>query len=157
MNACTNLHCMLSRTYPHWSNELISQITPCVKIFISYMTMSAPRVKGVNFSTIIEFVGRFPSNTLWGRMRAIWSAGMLDFCSSASTTSFVLPFIRASVCAKKLASSNYHKKKMLSVTLHYTMQSINLEKTVRITSHSGIPRVSSMKRLSEEARIKSQI
>lgn len=121
---------MLNRTYPHWSNELISQITPCVKIFISYMTMSAPRVNGVNFSTIIEFVGRFPSNTLWGKMRVIWSGSRLDFCSSASTTSFVLPFIRASVCAKKLASSNYHKKKMLSVTLQYTLQSMNSEKII---------------------------
>ena len=44
-------------THPHWSYELMSQMTPCVKILCSYMAMSSPRVNGVNFSIMIELVG----------------------------------------------------------------------------------------------------
>lgn len=95
-----------SCTHPHWSKELMSQMTPWVKIFISYITIRAPRVNGVIRSTMMELVGRLPSNTLWGRIRFFWSSGMPALVSSASTSAGVLPLIRASVWAKKLARSS---------------------------------------------------
>lgn len=80
-------------------------------------------MNGVTFLTMIEFVGLFPSNTLCGNSRRNSSVEMEikafetknelyqhhlpsltpDFRSSASASDLFFPFIKASVCAKKLA------------------------------------------------------
>lgn len=67
--------------------------------------MSAPSVKGVIALTTIELVGLFPSNTLCGRIFFKLSPDSPDFSSSDLASSFVFPFIRASVWAKKFANS----------------------------------------------------
>lgn len=98
-------NCLPSST-PHWSNELTSQMMPCVKILCSYIAIIAPRVNGVTFFTTIEFVGRFPEKTLWGTRFSSFSPFMPAFSSSPLTCCSVLPHMRASVCAKKLARIN---------------------------------------------------
>ena len=87
--------------------------------------MRAPRINGVTFLTTIEFVGLFPSKTLCGNKRRNSSVEVTikafetkqiislllyhlpsltpDFKSSASASDLFFPFIKASVCAKKLA------------------------------------------------------
>mmetsp|Transcript_17542 Transcript_17542/g.45006 ORF Transcript_17542/g.45006 Transcript_17542/m.45006 type:complete len:211 (+) Transcript_17542:297-929(+) len=92
----------LPSSTPHWSNELISHRIPCVKILCSYMAMSAPRVRGVSLSNMIEFVGLLPGKTLCGARNSTSSADLPALLSSARTSSSVLPFMSASVCAKKL-------------------------------------------------------
>jgi hypothetical protein len=66
------------KTNPHWSYELIFQITPWTKILCSYAAISAPetngkifllqiknlpKVNGVTLGNKMLFVGRFPSKT----------------------------------------------------------------------------------------------
>jgi len=71
---------------------------------IVYLPIKAPRIKGVNFFTTMLFVGLFPSNNLCGNNKSTWSVLNPDFCNSARASFSFLPFIKASVCAKKLAS-----------------------------------------------------
>uniref|UniRef100_A0A182IS09 Uncharacterized protein n=1 Tax=Anopheles atroparvus TaxID=41427 RepID=A0A182IS09_ANOAO len=94
----------LPSSTPHWSNEFTSQMTPCVKILCSYIAISAPSTNGVTFFTRIELVGRLPVNTLCGSRFSSASPARPAFSSSARACSAVLPIIRASVCARKLAS-----------------------------------------------------
>lgn len=96
----------LPSSTPHWSKELTSQMMPWVKILCSYVAMRAPRVKGVNFLTTIELVGRLPVKTLCGTRFSNFSPFKPAFSSSGRTCCSVLPRARASVCAKKLASNN---------------------------------------------------
>lgn len=57
----------------------------------------APRVNGVIFFTIMEFVGLFPGNTLWGRIFFNLSPDTPDFSNSARASSSDLPLAKASV------------------------------------------------------------
>ena len=67
--------------------------------------MSAPSVYGVSRSNMIELVGLLPGKTLCGASSLISASDMPPFAlNSARTSSSDLPFIRASVCAKKLES-----------------------------------------------------
>ena len=63
-----------------------------------------PSVRGVSFWNRIEFVGLLPANTFCGTSASSSSADSFEPFSSARTSSAVLPFISASVCAKKFAS-----------------------------------------------------
>ena len=56
----------LPNSTPHWSNESIFQITPCVKTACSYSATSLPSVSGVRRWTRIVFDGRLPSKTRCG-------------------------------------------------------------------------------------------
>lgn len=96
--------CFPSST-PHWSKLKMFQITPWVKILCSYIAMRLPRDRGVIFFRSIELVGRFPGNTLNGSRVCISPSLIPEAFSSFSTSSAPLPFISASVCAKKFASS----------------------------------------------------
>lgn len=73
-------------------------------VYKRYLPIKAPRIKGVNFFTTMLFVGLFPSNNLCGNKKSTCSALNPDFCNSARASLSFLPFIKASVCAKKLAS-----------------------------------------------------
>lgn len=61
-------------------------------------------MNGVTFLTTIEFVGRFPVNTLWGSKLLSFSPLIPAFSSSDLACASVFPAIKASVCAKKLAN-----------------------------------------------------
>ncbi len=56
----------LPSSTPHWSNESMPQITPCVNTLCSYSATSAPSTCGVSTSARITFVGRLPSITRCG-------------------------------------------------------------------------------------------
>src|SRR5258706_11310905 len=80
------------------------QTMPWTKILCSYIAISDPSVLGVIDWTMIDVVGRLPVNVLCGTSAGILSGGVFAAVSSACTSSAVLPFISASVCAKKFAS-----------------------------------------------------
>jgi len=75
-----------------------------LRISKKYLPIKAPRTKGVIFCTTMLFVGLFPSNILCGNSKSICWELSPDFCNSAWASSLLLPFINASVCARKLAS-----------------------------------------------------
>mmetsp|Transcript_13495 Transcript_13495/g.39839 ORF Transcript_13495/g.39839 Transcript_13495/m.39839 type:complete len:284 (-) Transcript_13495:1217-2068(-) len=92
----------LPSSTPHWSKELMPQMMPWQKILCSYMATRAPRVRGSSCSNMIELVGLLPSKTLCGSRKLILSSASPEAASSARASSGVLPFMSASVCAKKL-------------------------------------------------------
>jgi len=47
----------LPSSTPHWSNELMCQIVPCVNTLCSYIATSCPSTYGVSLSARIVFVG----------------------------------------------------------------------------------------------------
>src|SRR5947209_841411 len=49
----------LPSSTPHWSNESIFQITPCVNTECSYRATSLPKVSGVSRSAKIVLTGGF--------------------------------------------------------------------------------------------------
>ena len=53
---------------PHWSNESMFQMTPCVKTLCSYTgaAISLPSVSGVSCSARMTLLGRLPSNVRCG-------------------------------------------------------------------------------------------
>jgi hypothetical protein len=59
-----------------------------------------PKVLGVIFFTKKEFVGLLPANTLKGVRNSISFSDFLLAVNSATTSAFVFPFNKASVCAK---------------------------------------------------------
>jgi hypothetical protein len=68
------------------------------------LPISAPRVNGVSLRITMELVGLLPGNTLCGRILSSSAPDMPDFSSSARASADVFPFVKASVCARKLAS-----------------------------------------------------
>jgi hypothetical protein len=61
-------------------------ITPCVKILCSYIAISFPNVRGVNFWNKMEFVGRLPVNSFCGTRASISAADRLEPRNSAQTS-----------------------------------------------------------------------
>src|SRR5262249_2234560 len=86
----------LPSSTPHWSNESICQMAPCVNTMCSWRATSLPSDSGVSRSIRIVFDGRLPSKTRWGTSQS----GV----PSSLTCSAVLPNARASLWATTLAS-----------------------------------------------------
>ena len=85
----------LPNSTPHWSNELMPQITPCTNVMCSYSAISWPSTAGVSAGAKIDVVGLLPA-----KVRAATSGPVVP---SASTSSAVLPNASALVCARKFA------------------------------------------------------
>lgn len=123
----THLTCVFTNHHFIASCIIIQHSTFSAYIYInnSYLLIKAPRIKGVNFFTTMLFVGLFPSNILCGNSKSTCSALNPDFCNSARASFSFLPFIKASVCAKKFASKilwckvscTCNEKKKLSVII----------------------------------------
>src|SRR5260370_36256798 len=88
--------CLPSST-PHWSNELMFQITPWVKILCSYRAISEPRVRGVSFLNRIELLGLLPAKHFCGTNLSSSAADSFEPFNSARTSSADVPLPSASL------------------------------------------------------------